>query len=182
MFRTIKFTHRLSHLAKLHTEFAFDYIHLLPLYLLLIISKLDLCEGGSFSTTILKSDIKLSVYHISCFISVCPSVALSKAKFAENVYIVLSSPYNKVFIFTSCVFWFATYLFIWFSYRQRKTSTAKSDFFCDLCEFSKVLRVTIFVVVGDFIKSAQNAGSRGSTGSWISRLERDNKWWPGSSV
>ena len=57
------------------------------------ISKLDLCEGGSFSHTILKSDIELSVYHISCFISVCPFVALSKATFAENSHIVLSSPY-----------------------------------------------------------------------------------------
>ena len=34
-------------------------------------------------------------YHISCFIiiSVCPFVALSKAKLAEIVHIVLSSPY-----------------------------------------------------------------------------------------
>ena len=36
-----------------------------------------------------KSDIiKLNVYHISCFISVCPFVALSKAKFAENFYFI----------------------------------------------------------------------------------------------
>ena len=35
----------------------------------------------------------LSVYHISSFISVCPFVALSKAKCAENVHIVLSCPY-----------------------------------------------------------------------------------------
>ena len=27
----------------------------------------DLCEGGSFLSTIFQSDIKLSVYHISCF-------------------------------------------------------------------------------------------------------------------
>ena len=32
-----------------------------------LISKLYLCGGGSFSPTIFKSDIKLSVYHISCF-------------------------------------------------------------------------------------------------------------------
>ena len=37
------------------------------------------------------SDIKLSVYHLSCFISVCPFVALSKATFAETLHIVLSS-------------------------------------------------------------------------------------------
>ena len=40
-----------------------------------------------------KSDTELSVYHISCFISFCPFVALSKATFAENLDIVLSRPY-----------------------------------------------------------------------------------------
>ena len=40
------------------------------------ISKLDLCEGGSFSTAIFNSDIQLSVDTFSCFISVCPFVAL----------------------------------------------------------------------------------------------------------
>ena len=39
------------------------------------------------------NDIKISVYHMSCFIYVCPFVALSKAKFAENVHSVLCSPY-----------------------------------------------------------------------------------------
>ena len=58
-----------------------------------LISKLDLCEGGSFSPMIFKSDIELSVYHISCFISVCPFVALLKATCAEHLHIVLSSPY-----------------------------------------------------------------------------------------
>ena len=43
-------------------------------------SKLDLCEGGSVSPTIFKSDIELSVYHISCFIFVCRFGALLKAK------------------------------------------------------------------------------------------------------
>ena len=62
-------------------------------------SELDLCDGGSLSPTIFISDTKLSVYHISCFISVCPFVALSKAKFAKNVQIILSSPYYKAFIF-----------------------------------------------------------------------------------
>ena len=56
-------------------------------------SKLDLCEGGSFSPTVFKCYIKLSFYHISCFVSVCPFVPLSKAKFADNLQIVLSSPY-----------------------------------------------------------------------------------------
>ena len=54
-------------------------------------SKLDLCEGRSFSPTIFKTDIELSVYHISC--SVFPFVALSKATFANNLHIVFSSPY-----------------------------------------------------------------------------------------
>ena len=31
-------------------------------------------------------DIKLSVYHISCVISVCPFVALSNATFAEKLH------------------------------------------------------------------------------------------------
>ena len=61
--------------------------------IIILFSKLDVCEGGSFSSTICKSGIKLSISHISCFISVGSFVALSKAKFAENVHIVLSSPY-----------------------------------------------------------------------------------------
>ena len=69
------------------------------------VSKLDLCEGGSFSPTIFKNDIEISVYHISCFISVCPFDALSKARFAENLHIVLSNPYFKKCSFlTYCVF------------------------------------------------------------------------------
>ena len=66
--------------------------------LALVISKLDLLWGRERLKnwkTIFKSDItksKISVYHILCFISVCPFVALSKAKFAQNVHIVLSSP------------------------------------------------------------------------------------------
>ena len=34
-------------------------------------SKLDLCEGGSFSPTIFKSDIEINAFHILSFISVC---------------------------------------------------------------------------------------------------------------
>ena len=68
---------------------------------------LDLCEGGSFSPTIFKSDIELSVYHISCFISVCPLVALSKAKFAENLHFVFCLVHmayiKKRSFLTSCV-------------------------------------------------------------------------------
>ena len=42
-------------------------------------SKLDLCEGGSFSTAIFISDIQLSVFSFSSFIySVCPFVAFLK--------------------------------------------------------------------------------------------------------
>ena len=41
------------------------------------IPKLDLFEGGSFSTAIFDSDIHLSVYSLACFIYyVCPFVAL----------------------------------------------------------------------------------------------------------
>ena len=61
--------------------------------LALVISKLDLCEGGSVWLAIFTSDIKLGVDHISCFIFVCPFAAVSKATVAENVHIVLSSPY-----------------------------------------------------------------------------------------
>ena len=60
----------------------------------------------AFEKTIFKSDIELSVYHISCFISVCPFVGLSKATFADNLHTVLSSPHYIAFILTSCVFWF----------------------------------------------------------------------------
>ena len=56
-------------------------------------SKLDLCKGGSLSPMICKSDIKLSISHISCFISVCPFVASSNTKFAKHLHIVLSSPH-----------------------------------------------------------------------------------------
>ena len=57
------------------------------------ISKLDLCGGGIISTAIFNSDIHLSVYTFSRFISVCPFVAALKATFAENSHIVLSSRY-----------------------------------------------------------------------------------------
>ena len=44
------------------------------------VSKLDLCECGSDWKTVFKSDTKskIIVYHISCFISVCPFVVLPK--------------------------------------------------------------------------------------------------------
>ena len=72
------------------SPFAGEIFYVLALSFLVFcfISKLDRCEGGSFSPTIFQSDIELSVYHIWCFISVCPFVALSKAKFAANVHIV----------------------------------------------------------------------------------------------
>ena len=66
--------------------------------------KLDLCEEEAFELHIVNSDIQLSVYSISCFISVCPFVALLKATYAENSHIVLSCRYYKAFIFTCCVF------------------------------------------------------------------------------
>ena len=50
-------------------------------------SKPDFCEGGSFSSAIFNSDIQLSVYSLSCLISVCPPVALLTATYAENWHI-----------------------------------------------------------------------------------------------
>ena len=40
------------------------------------------------NTAIFNSDIQLSVYFFSCFISVCPFVALLKATYAEKSHIV----------------------------------------------------------------------------------------------
>ena len=54
-------------------------------------SKLAICEGGSFSTVIFKSDMQLSVYSFSClFVRVS---LLLKATYAENSHIVLSCRY-----------------------------------------------------------------------------------------
>ena len=63
------------------------------LFLHISISKLDLCEGGSFSPTIFNSDIELSVFPISCFISVCRFVEGNVSTYAENSHIVFSSRY-----------------------------------------------------------------------------------------
>ena len=51
---------------------------------------------------------QISVYHVSCFISVCPFIALSKARFAENLHILLLSPYWIAFVWTSFVLWFVS--------------------------------------------------------------------------
>ena len=56
----------------------------------LVTSKLDLCEGGSFSTAISHSDIQLRVYSLFPVLCLCPFVALLKAACAENSHIVLS--------------------------------------------------------------------------------------------
>ena len=80
--------------------------------LALVISKHNLCEGRSLSTTVFNSDIQLSFFFsFSWFISVCPFVALLKATYAENSHIVLSSRYyknkNKIkkrSFLTSCLF------------------------------------------------------------------------------
>ena len=62
-----------------------------------MISELHLCEGRGVSPTVFKTDIKLSLDHISCFTSVCPFGALSKATFAENVHIVYNTiQYNTI--------------------------------------------------------------------------------------
>ena len=47
-------------------------------------SQLDLCEGRSFSTAIFNTGIQLRVVSFSCFISVCPFIALLKATYAEH--------------------------------------------------------------------------------------------------
>ena len=47
-------------------------------------------EGGILSTAIFNSDIQPSDDSLSCFLSVCPFVALLKATYAENSHIVLS--------------------------------------------------------------------------------------------
>ena len=59
-------------------------------------SKLDLCEGGSFSTTIFNSDIQLSVLY--------SFVALLKATNAKNVCIVFVCLFRIKKRLTSCVF------------------------------------------------------------------------------
>ena len=56
-------------------------------------SKLDLCEGGSFSPTSFNSDIELSVF--SPFRVLYLFVALSKATYAENSHIVLKFKFLK---------------------------------------------------------------------------------------
>ena len=63
-------------------------------------------EEGIFSTAIFNSDIELSVYSFSCFVSVCPFVASLKATDDKNSHIVLSCwHYLTAFIFNlSCVF------------------------------------------------------------------------------
>ena len=72
-----------------------------------VTSKPYLCEGGSLSPTILNSEIELSVFSISYFISVCPFVAMSKAMYAENSHIVFCLvDITKRLFLTSCVFWF----------------------------------------------------------------------------
>ena len=68
----------------------------LPCHILLalVISKLDLCEGGSFSTAIFNSDIQLSVLILFVFyiIYVCPFVAY-KGNVCRKWHIVLYSWY-----------------------------------------------------------------------------------------
>ena len=69
-----------------------------------LFSKFDLSEGGSFSILLFNSDIQLTVFSCSCFMSVCPFVALLKAKFAEHLHTVLSCPQYKGFLFSlECV-------------------------------------------------------------------------------
>ena len=67
-------------------------------------------EGGSISTRPTDGDSQLSVSSLSCFVSVCPPVALIKAIriyiYAEHVHIVLSCHVKKRSFSTSCVFLF----------------------------------------------------------------------------
>ena len=71
----------------LFTSYSFLPCHFL---LALAISKLDLCEGGSFSTAIFNSDIQLI---FSPFRLLYLFVALFKTMYAENLHVVLSSRY-----------------------------------------------------------------------------------------
>ena len=50
-------------------------------------------RGRKLFHSIFNSEIQLSVYSFSCFRSVCPSVTLLKATYAENSLIVLSCPH-----------------------------------------------------------------------------------------
>ena len=70
--------------------FSTSYSSLLRHLLALVISKPDLCEDGSVSKQIFISDIQISFYHISCFISVCPFIrrcveGIICRKFAQHI-------------------------------------------------------------------------------------------------
>ena len=67
-------------------------------------SKLDLFKGGSFSPTICKSDIKLSISHISCFISLCQSVRLSVVGKSCTLFCLVHI--KKRSLLSCSVFWF----------------------------------------------------------------------------
>ena len=62
--------------------------------LALVISKLNLREGGSISTRPTNSDIEINVSALSCFIPVSLSVALIKATYDETLRIILSCPHS----------------------------------------------------------------------------------------
>ena len=58
------------------------------------ISKLDLCEGGSFSTAIFNSDIQLSFFLLLFVFYICLSVCrFVKGNVFRNSHIVLFSRY-----------------------------------------------------------------------------------------
>ena len=61
---------------------------------LLSFSKLDRCEGGSFSTAIFNSGVQISVHSSSSFISVCPFVALLEATYVCLVDIKKAFMFN----------------------------------------------------------------------------------------
>ena len=57
-----------------------------------------------FPPTIFESDIKLSVYHLWCFISVCPFVALSKINLTNTSTLFCLVHIIKRSCLTACVF------------------------------------------------------------------------------
>ena len=68
--------------------------------------KLNLCKGGSFSAVIFNSDIELSFFSFSCFVSVCLFVALLMGKDMLKIctFVCLVDMKKRSFL-TSSVFW-----------------------------------------------------------------------------
>ena len=78
-------------------SFSLTFLEKSPKYSITTFSKLNLCEGGSFSPSIFNSDIELSVYTTFCVLHLFVRSSLCRrVKLAKYVHIVLSSPYDPV--------------------------------------------------------------------------------------